>query len=63
MTDTNADEVRTPVEVIRAFTKGWLDMAAGTAQQLTELTNRAFAEADQRTEDLCRWGDDGGFCP
>jgi hypothetical protein len=52
-----------PVEVIKAFTSGWLDMVEDIAEQLTDLTAQGWAMADQRTEDLCRWGDDGGYTP
>lgn len=52
-----------PVEVLRDFTVGWLTAAEDLVKQITSLTQLGMAIADQQVEDLCRWGDDGGFCP
>jgi hypothetical protein len=52
-----------PVEVIRNFTEGWLTAAEDLVKQITSLTQLGVALADHQTEELCRWGDDGGFCP
>ncbi len=52
-----------PVDVLRDFTEGWLVMAEDLVKQLTSLTELGLAMADRQVEDLCRWGDDGGFCP
>lgn len=57
------DDERTPVEVIRDFTKSWVDGMADLADQLNGLMAQAFREIKEEEDDLCRWGDEGGYCP
>ena len=59
------EDTRTPVEVIRDFTKSWVDGMASLVDQIDELMKRAetIVAEHQYENDLCRWGDEGGFCP
>jgi hypothetical protein len=57
------NNTREPVDVIKDFTEGWLSAAEGLVEQITALTQLGSAIADQQVEDLCRWGDDGGYIP
>lgn len=61
------EDSRTPVEVIRDFTRSWVDGMASLVDQIDELMKRAEATvAEERHQDLVaqeRWGDEGGYCP
>lgn len=55
------DDERTPAEVIRDFTKAWVDGLSGLMDQINELMAKAEAIVTEQVA-LAVWEDDGGPC-
>ena len=58
-----SEDARTPAEVLQAFTTSFVDGMQEVLDQLAYLTAKAEEMIREDNEVLCRWGDEGGYCP